>query len=288
MAIESRGERVGVRVQRGMGPEAGKPRYTAQELMVSVAARQIRDGDLVFVGMHNISQYWWCGMYAVLKSRANELEFFAAYLGDRIGYALMLGIIDRLPRKQDELLKIAQSLTLKQASKLLASKTLLREFTRKSADSVKKLTKPDELDHFERGAAAELERAEDLPTFRWHFPYSRYVLVGCPDGITRDLVYEFKSTNKHYFFSFTKPIALTQADLYGHFFGRKQKRVDIYVRDTDTCERFDGPVDEARVSETLQKFSCADAGQLPHPPAKFKCRNCEYKKECCMCQWPDE
>lgn len=31
--------------------EAAAPRYTAQELMVSAAAREIRDGELVFVGM---------------------------------------------------------------------------------------------------------------------------------------------------------------------------------------------------------------------------------------------
>ena len=46
--------------------------------------RKLAKSDLVFVGMHNVSQFWLCGMYAVLKSRANELEFFAAYLGDRL------------------------------------------------------------------------------------------------------------------------------------------------------------------------------------------------------------
>jgi len=109
-------------------------------------------------------------------------------------------------------------------------------------------------------------------------------LVVCPDGITQDTVYEFKATNKQYFIGFTKPVALTQADIYGHFFGKKKKRVQIYVRNSDRIDTFDLPVEASRVRETLDKFIGAAKGERPRPPAKFKCVKCEYREECPMCQ----
>src|SRR5438094_397592 len=39
--------------------------------------RGIPMGKLVFVGMHNVAQHWWCTQQAVFKSRANEGMFFA-------------------------------------------------------------------------------------------------------------------------------------------------------------------------------------------------------------------
>src|ERR1700722_14858545 len=61
---------------------------------------------LVFVGIHNLAQYWWCAEYAVLKSRENELEFFNAYLYDRIAYSHEAGLINRLPPSTKDWLSI--------------------------------------------------------------------------------------------------------------------------------------------------------------------------------------
>jgi len=247
--------------------------------------RKKRKSDLVFVGMHNASQFWWCGMYAVLKSKANELEFFAAYLGDRIAYSLLLGRIRAIPKKQDELLEVADSLHFGEVAKLLSKPERVKKCISHTKVKVRGLSRSDALDQFEAGFEAEAELAEDHPTFRWHFPYSELVLVGCPDGITQDKVYEFKATNKQYFVGFTKPVALTQADLYGHFFRKNKKRVQIYVRDADRIETFDLPVDSSRVRETLDKFVRTAKGELPRPPVKFKCVECKYREECPMCQY---
>jgi len=60
--------------------------------------RGVPANGLAFVGMHNVAQHWWCTQQAVLKSRANEIQFFSAYLYDRIVYAHRLGLVDKLPR----------------------------------------------------------------------------------------------------------------------------------------------------------------------------------------------
>jgi CRISPR/Cas system-associated exonuclease Cas4 (RecB family) len=246
--------------------------------------RKLAKSDLVFVGMHNVSQFWWCGMYAVLKSRANELEFFAAYLGDRIAYSLVLGRILSIPKKQDELLKVADSLCFREVSMLLTEPEQVKKCISHVKARVEVLSQSEKVDQFEGGLEAEAKLAEDHPTFRWHFPHLELVLVGCPDGVTQDTVYEFKATSKQHFIGFTKPVALTQADLYGHFFGRKRKRVQIYVRDAEHIETFDLPVDSSRVMETLAKFVRTTKGELPRPPVKLKCVRCEYREGCAICQ----
>lgn len=67
---------------------------------------------LVFVGMRNVAQHWWCTQQAVLRSRAEELGFFTACLQDRIEYAFRLKLIDKLPRPDEEVLTVGRKITL--------------------------------------------------------------------------------------------------------------------------------------------------------------------------------
>src|SRR3989344_6907656 len=52
---------------------------------------------LVFIGMANLSKYYWCAWQYYLKSKKNELSFFSAYFEDRIKYSKELNIIRRVP-----------------------------------------------------------------------------------------------------------------------------------------------------------------------------------------------
>ena len=67
-------------------------------------------------------------------------------------------------------------------------------------------------DPFPRGHNRELISSEKYPTFRWNFEWSKFVVIGLPDGITDKFVYEFKSTKKRLLFNKALPFA--QADLY--------------------------------------------------------------------------
>jgi hypothetical protein len=213
---------------------------------------------LVFVGLHNVAQFWWCGMYAVLKSKANEHEFFAAYLTDRLRYAQALGHLTGVPTDKKELLKVGESLTRRDVEALFTSAI--------------------------KGGAVRKRHGNEPPkyaSYRWSFQWKGFVLVGVPDGITPKFVYEFKEAkNRFWFTTASRPVATTQADLYGLFFERPEKRVEIAIHDEGTIEKFSGPVDPARAKDTLARFDSVVSGQLPARPKPFKCANCEYRREC--------
>jgi hypothetical protein len=128
--------------------------------------------------------------------------------------------------------------------------------------------------------------AEEYPTIRWNFAWRHYVLVGIPDGISDEFVYEFKATGSRFLSRFAKPVGLAQADLYGHFFDRPQKRVQMFIKEDGKTETFDGPVDHRNAEITLDSFARVDQGEPARPPAKWKCRPCEFRTVCPICQEP--
>ena len=219
--------------------------------------RKGRSADLVFIGTHNVAQYWWCAMYAVLKSRANELQFFAAYLEDRINYALKLGRIARTPTKSAEILSAGKDVTL---------------------DDVQRF-------HPQTLGGRKLLQSEDPPSYRWWFPWDRYVIGEIPDGLTRDTVLERKNASNEYFAkTVARPVARTQADLYGYFYGRPRKLVEIEITEGAPALHLDEDVDEARALETLAKFRAVDVSGKAIRPKPEKCRHCEFNDSCPISQ----
>ena len=215
--------------------------------------RGIPEDSLVFTGTADIAQYYWCGMKAWFSNRESELRFFAAYLEDRISYSLILRRIDRVPERDEEILEVGSDITFEDVEKILKDKKekgvpcivvedmedyeeIERELVRKfgkipSGFVVEEINRERlEEDPLYRGEILHLKHAEKYPTVRWNFEWKKYVVVGIPDGITDEFVYEFKSTTSSGGFAkkWLKPVAETQADLYGFFFRRKKKKVQIF------------------------------------------------------------
>ncbi len=149
----------------------------------------------------------------------------------------------------------------------------------RSPEDLEKMELPPKL----RGEALEfLLRTGRYVTFRWHFPWRDYVVVGVPDGITEELVYEFKTTRDKFLMRFIKYPALAQADLYGYFFKRGKKLVEIYVLKEDELYRFEDNVDHQNALDTLKSFYEVDHGAEPLPPKPWKCKSCEFRDTCDM------
>lgn len=269
-------------------PKCFSERAWLQRLLIAEKRRRnVPESSLVFIGMHNISQYWWCGMYSIIKSRHNEVEFFGVYLKDRIIYSLLTGRISSVPKKQQDLLEVSNDLSLKDIEKFFQKQNSTEDKKNQCIKKIEKrniVSRLEVTDHFEQGLKNELALAEAYPSFRWNFPYSKYVIIGIPDGITKKFVYEFKSTTRKFFSLYSKCIALTQADFYGYFFKRKIKRVQIFIEEDATTETHETTVDLNRVKETMAKFEAVDNGNMPRPPARWKCKSCEFKTECSICQ----
>lgn len=281
-------------------------------LLLEKARRSIYKDSLLFIGMANIARYYWCAMQALLKSKSNELEFFGAYLHDRILYSHCLGLIDRLPNSEEALLDVGKEITFDDVQKLLGEKAKRAEgisvtfeaieFTDEHGESIMvinpdlplewraqyeieakakgfRIANPEEFPKL-RGDFLQTTRAEQYPTIRWNFEWGKYVVVGVPDGITDRFVYEFKTTRNRFLMGFTKPVALTQADLYGYFFRRDEKRVQIHIVEEGMTETWEGRVDTARAEQVLENLSRVDAGWIPPLPKAWKCKSCEFRPAC--------
>ena len=243
--------------------------------------------ELFFIGMANVANYWWCARKTVLKSRLKELEFFGSYFFDRLFYSMLLGYIDKLPATPEKLLDVGDDITLNDIECLLQEEVF--QYTSGKANTgVNEVLAELGIDAAElekhpmlRGVIYERAKMERYPTIRWNFEWREYVVVGVPDGITDEFVYEFKTTKSSFLSRYIKPVASTQADLYGYFFKRDRKRVQIYVVQQDRVWNFDDEVDASRAEETLDKFQQADADLgSARFPAEWKCSSCEFNELC--------
>lgn len=135
-----------------------------------------------------------------------------------------------------------------------------------------------------RGEVYQQLRAEKYPTFRWHFPWGRYSVDGVPDGIGDDFVYEYKTTRARFMLRFMKPVAFAQTDLYGYFFRRPKKRVQIYIVEENVTETWEEPIDVANAERTLSDFARVDAGEPARPPVAWKCHKCDFRATCPISQ----
>lgn len=273
-------------------------------LLIEKERRGIDPEKLVFIGMADTANYYWCAVKSLLSNKKMELPFFRAYLYDRILYSFKLGYLDKLPKSEVELLEIGDRIGFQEIEELLGQraekhgdvrtwwtrsitvtdkdgkKVELRNPLFSTEGELKELTAKLERYPRERGILYQQAYGEYHPTIRWNFTWNDYTVIGVPDGITEGFVYEFKTTRNRYLINFVKPVALTQADLYGYFFKRDKKRVQIYVVEEATTVTWEEEINRAKAEEVLNKFKSVDEGASPIPPKKWKCKSCEFQEVC--------
>jgi hypothetical protein len=300
-----------------------EPGRIARLLALEKKRRGVPPDRLLILGISDIASYWWCAMKAVLNNPADEQKYFAAYLYDRLVYAHPLGLLNKLPRSHNGLLDAGKEISLDDVQKLLReAEQERRERTQRlkvspggwsfceSTDAEGRTTRlinPDlpaeeksflaeeaaqggvrvidlaEADPMLRGRLLQSSRAEKYPTIRWSFPWGPYVVAGVPDGITDAFVYEFKTTRAAFLIRFSAPVAKAQADLYGYFFRRPAKRVQIYVMEDRATSTWQEPIDRAHAERTLEGFRRVEEGHLPQPPRPWKCNRCAFRPACQIC-----
>ncbi len=208
---------------------------------------------------------------------------------DRIRHAVDAKLVTRLPKDDDELLAIGNDLTLRMVEDLdrrrEANEERHQRALRYSVEMV--LAEPAPNDHKAQGSFLERRHAEQYPTTRWNFEWQRYVVVGVPDGLTADFAYEFKTTAKRHFLPESQASAFAQADLYGYFFERPTKRVQILVREDSVIETWEEPVDRANAERVLRVVDSIQRKEVsPELPPSWKCRPCEFKAHCPLLEMP--
>jgi hypothetical protein len=253
-------------------------------LLMEKRRRGADAGKLVFIGMADVAEYYWCAGQSLIKNMVMEPYFFGAYLVDRLSYSKLLGKVDKPPRTPDELLKVGDDLTMDDVERLLKKRPPKEPVAGGLPEDIESLLKePADSKQLAaaKGIVAEAVVAEKYPTIRWNFPWRSRVVVGVPDGITDRFVYEFKATKNKFLALFRKPVALVQADLYGMFFRRPEKRVQIHIFESGETLTWHEPVDVKAAEAVLQKFETVDETRMFSAPKPWKCQNCWFKGRFC-------
>jgi len=263
--------------------------------------------DLVFIGMADVSLVRWCEQKSVFKNKEMELNFFMSSLIDILEYAKELGYISvKMEPPPEKLLELRSKISFDDIEKILSKRKAERasvaieipmiegldeDKIRKLEDLFLKGATPTEFINQIRTLCPTISSTtlgeilecykERYPTVRWNFDWEDYVVIGVPDGITDRFVYEYKTTGNMWLLRWMKPVAMTQADLYGYFFKRKEKRVQIMTRDDGTIHTWHEKVDTSSALDALKRFKEVERGaRKPIPPARWKCRLCEFKERC--------
>jgi len=74
--------------------------------------------------------------------------------------------------------------------------------------------------------------------------------------------------------------AAVRVDLYGYFFRKRMKRVQVYTPDDRRRESNNSPVDEENAIRYLKNFARVDGGEMPRIPSPGKCRSCDFVASC--------
>jgi len=276
--------------------------------------RGVNAEELVFIGMADIANFYWCAMKSLLNNREMEPAFFASYLYDRLLYSLELGYIKRIPRDERKLLLIGDEIDFNDVKRLLKesqkenlgkpplyitfsidtpqgifkfmvlnpklSPELKKKFTRLAKKKGVRILSLEDAPAKFRGEICEEFLAERYHTIRWNFEWKDYVVVGVPDGITEKFVYEFKTTGSNFLLRYIKHCALVQADLYGYFFNSENKRVQVYVLRNRKTVTWQEKVDEKEVNRVLEAFKQLDETGNAIPPQQWKCKSCKFNNVC--------
>ena len=130
-----------------------------------------------------------------------------------------------------------------------------------------------------RGVVLQDILAERRPTVLWAREWDRYVVVGVPDGVGGDFVYEFKSTKLRRL-KYLLPVARAQANIYTWLFNKRRWVVEIFSCADLKLYRQEGEADYAEVEKTLRGFKAVEESGEATPPMCWKCRTCEYRDRC--------
>ncbi|RCW60177.1 hypothetical protein [Halanaerobium sp. ST460_2HS_T2] len=119
-------------------------------------------------------------------------------------------------------------------------------------------------------------------SFRWHFPWDNYIVTGIPDGVGDNFVYEYKSAkDKYYYHNYIRSIANSQADLYGYFFKKQEKKIETVFMKEGELKEINGEIDIDNALDILNIFKNTLTGNSDHiAPVEWKCKKCDYYDEC--------
>jgi hypothetical protein len=111
--------------------------------------------------------------------------------------------------------------------------------------------------------------AQRHPTVLWAKEWDRYVVVGTPDGIGEDFVYEFKSTRMSYggLRRYVLPITRAQENIYAWLFKRQRWVVEIFSCEDLKLYRWEGEAGYVEEGGPFRHAASLTEGRVEEPMA---------------------
>lgn len=290
-------------------------------LMKEKQKRNIPSKQPIFIAVADIAGMFWCNQKMIFKIKENELNIYSGYLNNIKKYGSNLSVkeLDRILKSEELEMKRRISNIKNINEKVYSTKKWHIILDNKNAelsesdleyldslatidtamDKIEKILKKrgiksefmaaentestlfDESIPLDRGFLDEGKYAERYPSVRYHFDWNDYVIMGIPDGITKDFCYEFKSTTNGFSAFYIKPIAIAQAQLYSYFFKRPKIRVQILTKDNGKIATIEEKADKKKAEEILRTMDgLLKEKKSAIPPKPWKCRSCGYINQC--------
>ncbi len=207
------------------------------------SSKRVCRHDVVFLGVADIAGLLWCEIQATISQWATQDGYISAAWQD--------------DHKKGE--------------------TISRG--RRKASSASSQDAPLPKDRFAAGRAAQERHALYHRSVRRHWNFGRYFVIGIPDAVEKEFVYEFKYS-KHARSNYTFENAMAQANLYGALFVRT--KLKIHLVGPNAYERVvDGDVrrnDAEALIERAWRLMCGS--EEFHRPEPWKCSPCRYRHVC--------
>jgi len=236
--------------------------------------------DLVFISAGDFSRFYWCPMESYLSCKENELIKYFGYLKDKIEYTIKLNKLEKIPKTEQELIKIGMNLTLNEIFILLKRKEYYNNVSPEEIEIAKTKLKTETKQQI-KGIYLEIIHAKKMPKIHWVKKYKNFIFTCAPDGIDEDYVYEFKSSKNSFFGDLNLNKAKLQADLYGICFNKKFKLIEQLILTTNKLNIIKEKINLNEVNRVILEFNNILKGKLPKSPKEeFKCKVCKYKNIC--------
>ena len=241
--------------------------FSEKDLRRYKSINKVQKNRIVFLGAANISQINWCELYTYYKCKDEELKFMAVYFNDVVKYSELLNEFPLKNYKIKTLFNLDIAITVEEILSLINTNSI---YGLHIIDN-----KP--INKLEKGKNYHMTKAEQYKTVRWHLKQDDRIIIGVPDGIENDFVYEFKSTKN---VKKMKGTALLQANIYAFMFNKTDIRVQIYDYIKNELYTYEEQRNKDNMLEILKRIENIENGNVPTNLIQYKCKGCCFRKTC--------
>ena len=241
--------------------------FSEKDLRRYKSINKVQKNRIVFLGAANISQINWCELYTYYKCKDEELMFMELYFNDLVNYSKLLRKLTLCNYKPKTLFNHDIVITAKEILSLIDINSI----------SGFEIINENHIDRLEMGKYYHKTKAEQYKTVRWHLKQDDRIIIGVPDGIENDFVYEFKSTKN---VKKMKGTALLQANIYAFMFNKTDIRVQIYDYIKNELYTYEEQRNKDNMLEILKRIENIENGNVPTNLIQYKCKGCCFRKTC--------